>query len=453
MLFAWVILSVVAVAAVRRFNYTVIIWMACRLLFNAQVALKYSSPAMSLDFGVAVLLLGFYMLRIGGKRRLREPYYLAPILFATLLSYALSSAFSIAFVDEGLRILIKILVLNFASIYLLQKVLTTQRDIRMFITAFAIVSFIIVGLGIFESVFKDNPYLDYVYYNSPQEGTEGRMYYLPPGVGSTFHIRYGLVRAYSTFGIHISFGSACVFILGFLLIMRDQKWLKANEWLIKAATILLVIGAIISNSKTCYVGLFIMLLLVVNPKRLLNFKTVLGFFIAVIAVIVLYNYFPGYFNNVLSLFDGDLADEGGGSTVAVRERQLEVALHMFSEKPLFGYGPGTLNVLKSVGNNSDILGAEGAHLSILPERGFVGYMVYLATFAYFYMTMKKIMPPYKIFIFLLALFIMEIVSGLRDMTLYWSLLIAIRRTYLLKATYLELYGNNWNTRLWSREIY
>lgn len=71
---------------------------------------------------------------------------------------------------------------------------------------------IITCLGLFEAILKDNPWLDFVYFNSPHdESTIGRLFYIPPSVGGSLEMRLGMVRAYSTFGIHIAFGTACVF--------------------------------------------------------------------------------------------------------------------------------------------------------------------------------------------------------------------------------------------------
>ena len=105
---------------------------------------------------------------------------------------------------------------------------------------------------------------------------------------------------------------------------------------------------------------------------------------------------------------------------------------MFKQNPILGNGPGSISVLKAFGDNSDILGAEGALLTILPERGAIGYAVYLFTFIYFFFTNRKIIPTFELFIFLLSLFAMEVVSGLRDMTLYYCLLLAMRRICLIK---------------------
>ena len=405
--------------------------MACRLLFNAQVALRYASPAMSLDFGVAILLIALFFIRGKRKGLTKEKFYLEPILIATLVSYLLSTLFSISLVGEGFRVLVKLVIMNFAVLYVFQRVLRNSDDVRLFVKAMIIVTVIISALGIFESIFHDNPYLDYIFFNSPQEGTEGRMYYVPPGIAGALQMRYGMVRAYSTFGIHLAFGRACVFLLGFLLIIRKLRWLEINRWMMITAIALAITGCITSNSKTAYLGMFVMLLLLVKLSQWLSYKTVLVIITAILVVVVAYQYVPGYFDNIGSLFDKDLAEEGGGSTVIARQRQLAVALEMFQQNPLLGNGPGSLTILRRIGHGSDILGAEGALLSILPERGIIGYLVYLFTFVYFYVTSRKIIPTYLIFIFLLSTFIMEIVSGIGDMTLCWAFIIALRRIYLL----------------------
>lgn len=430
---AWFVLLIVAICSFIDYKKTLIVWMACRLLFNPQVALRYAAPAMSLDFAVAILFIALFFIRGESKGLTKDKFYLWPILIATLISYLLSSLFSKSFVGEGFRVLVKLVIMNFAILYVFQRVLCNLHDVRMFVKAMIIVTVIISALGIFESIFQDNPYLDFIYYNSPREGNEGRMYYVPPGISGSLTMRYGLVRAYSTFGIHLAFGSACVFLLGFLLIIRKMRWIEVNRWMLIMAITLAITGCVTSNSKTAYLGMFVMLLLFVRPSQWLSYKAVLMIIAAILVVAVAYQYVPGYFDNIFSLYDKELAEEGGGSSIVLRQRQLAVALEMFQQNPLFGNGPGSLTILRTIGHGNDILGAEGAHLSILPERGLFGYIVYLATFVYFFFTMKEIMPAYKIFVFLFALLIMEIVSGLRDMTLYWSLLIAIRRIYILKS--------------------
>lgn len=60
MLLAWIILLFVTICALKDFKKTFIIWMPFQMLFNAQVALKYSSPAMSLNLGVALILFCIY---------------------------------------------------------------------------------------------------------------------------------------------------------------------------------------------------------------------------------------------------------------------------------------------------------------------------------------------------------------------------------------------------------
>lgn len=448
MLLAWVVFFVVAICAFWDFKKTVIVWMAVRLLFNPQVALRYETPAMSLDFGIAVLLIMIYIIRNKKNGLAMDYFLLKPIFIATLISYTLSSLFSIYQTGEILRLMAKFAIMNFIILYVFHKALCTSDDVRCFVKAIIFVAIVIGSLGIIESIFYDNPYLDYIYYNSPREGTEGRMYYFPPEVKEgMLQMRYGMVRAYSTFGIHLAFGRACVIIMGMLLIVMKLQYFRRYNWWILAAIILTIAGCITSNSKTCYIGMFVMLMLLTNPSQLLRIRTLGVIAFIVIVVFVLYRYVPNYFDNIFSLFDEDLAEEGGGSTIATRERQLTAMFNMFQQSPILGNGPGALNILKEMNeSNEAILGAEGALLSILPERGLLGYLVYLFSFYYIFRSSKRIVPTYLIFIYLLSVFAMEVVSGIGDMTLYWAIVIAIRRTYLLNGINSHLLLN-YNSKL------
>ena len=87
-------------------------------------------------------------------------------------------------------------------------------------------------------------------------------------------------------------------------------------------------------------------------------------------------------DNFYSLVDSKIAEEGGGSTVHGREIQFRAALNMFELNPLFGNGPGSIAVLKNIGNNNEILGAESSWMQILPERGLFGAIVYIYMYIY-----------------------------------------------------------------------
>lgn len=210
--------AVISVLALNHFKKTVLIWMMVRMLLNAQIAVRYNSPGMSVVIAVDMTLILIYFFRARGRKKrmgLRlEKFPLTGALGITLASFLLSSLFAIVPLSSGLVATLKYFVSNFGIIFVFFKCLNTEEDVKIYVKAGLIVAVMITCLGIFESAFKDNPWLDFVYLHSPiTDETKGRMWYVPPFIRGTLSMRHGMVRSYSFFGIHIAFGTACVFLL------------------------------------------------------------------------------------------------------------------------------------------------------------------------------------------------------------------------------------------------
>lgn len=109
MLLAWIILLFVTICALRDFKKTFIIWMPFQMLFNAQVALKYSSPAMSLNLGVALILFCIYFFRYKNKSKIchNDRFILGTAVIVYSISYLLSFIVSIAPISGGINAVIK----------------------------------------------------------------------------------------------------------------------------------------------------------------------------------------------------------------------------------------------------------------------------------------------------------------------------------------------------------
>ena len=184
-----------------------------------------------------------------------------------------------------------------------------------------------------------------------------------------------------------------------------------------------------ANAKTGYIGLLIITLGLIPVNKLFNIKSILP--LILIAIVILC-WFPQYLNNFYSLFDSKIADEGGGSTVASRKLQFEAAMNMFEMNPILGNGPGSIGIMKRFGNNSNILGAESVWMQILPERGILGFLVYLFMYAWMFIQLKKILPPKILISFLSGMFIMETSTGMLDMAVWGVVLVAVKRMFQLK---------------------
>lgn len=406
--------------------------MMARLLINNQIAIRYYSPGISAVIAVDITLILIYFLKYRTKKRKTglklEKFPLTGAFWLTLASFLFSSIFAIIPLSSGLVATLKYFISNFGIIFVCFKCLNTEEDVRLYIRAGFAVAILIACLGLFESIFKDNPWLDFVYMNSPHdEETRGRMWYVPPFIGDGLQTRLGMVRAYSFMGIHIAFGTSCVFLLYLFMTISKYKFPVFNNKQLVTVILLLVAGALASNSKTPLVGIVVMIFAFYSISQIFQPKIILPLVAVFITVFI---FFPDLIvANFMSLFDPELAEEARGSTVEGRQSQFNVALEMFSMNPLFGNGTGSISALKNIGNNYLILGAESSLMQILPERGLLGLVAYIVTYLTLFKYGKRYLPFNLCFFFLLSLAVMEFATGILDMAVWVSIYFCVIRLF------------------------
>lgn len=415
--------------ACRCYRKTVIVWMVVRTLFNAQIAVRYSTPAISCVMMTDFVLLILYFQKIKSRPFLQEKFVFRTPMIAVFFSFFLSTVFAPTIQMSGITATLKYFISNFIILYIFQQCLKDSKDLELFFKAAVAVVFLQMGNALYESIFRDNLWLDFVYFNSPHDKTTyGRMFYVPPQLGSGLEIRYGQVRVRSFFGLHITFGFFCLMYLYLLMVYSKKKWnFFSKNKLLKIAMLLLLAGVFMGNSKTSYIGLMILVLGIYSAKNIFNPKIIAPVIIACLVVIL---FFPDYLNNYASLFDSKVAEEGGGSTIEGRQNQFRIAQKMFEMNPLFGNGPGSIGLLKTKGFRG-IMGAESSWMQILPERGLFGAVVYLFTYVCVFKKFKSVLGAKGIFFFLLSLLIMETATGILDMAIWGTILIVIRRATIL----------------------
>lgn len=424
----------VSVSALFHFKKTVLIWMMARMLLNAQIAVKYNSPGMATSIAVDMTLILIYFLKYRNRKRkegLRfEEFPLTGAFWLTLISFLISSIFAIVPLSTGIVATLKYFISNFGIIFVFFKCLNTADDIKLYVKSGFVVAIIITCLGLYEAIFKDNPWLDFVYLFSPHdEATHGRLFYMPPWIGNGLQMRLGMVRAYSTFGIHIAFGTACVFLLYLFMTISKFKFKLFANYKLNIVILLLIAGALASNSKTPLVGIIIMIFAFYNINQIFHPKVILPLIVVFVIVCI---FFPHIIENFMTLFDSEKADEAGGSTVEGRQTQFKIALDMFLMNPLFGNGMGAISILRKIGNNDLILGAESSFMQILPERGLLGIIGYIVTYLMLFNYGKRFQQFSLCFFFLLSLAIMEFVTGILDMAVWVSVYLCVIRLFQLR---------------------
>lgn len=424
-IFAIVVVFVVTLCSLCRFRSTVIIWMVVQTLFNAQVAVKYSAPAMSCKLAVDLVLILIYFFKVSGDKKIRttKNHYLfkAPMLLM-LSSYLATMLLAPFNTMQGLNSMIKYFITNFAMFYLLQRCLIDKKDIRIFIKTLVIVVLLQCMLALYESIFHDNVWLDIVYNYSPHdETTHGRMIYTPEYKA----VRYGLVRSQGFFSLSIDLSIFCATFLCLMLLIYRKSYNYINKKILSLSITFLIAGIVMANSKTGLLGSILLLFCIYRPSQILNIR-ISGLMLLLVCFVVIFS--PGYLYNIYSLFDESIAKAGGGSSISLRLIQFETAYKMFSLSPYFGCGLGSYGLLKWQGFGA-MLGVESSWMQILPERGIYGGIMYILMYVCVYKVFSRRLGKRFTFIFLMSILTMETVTGIRDfsMTIWGTVLIVLYR--------------------------
>ena len=413
------ILVIISVYAIYDIKKAILIWLPFKLLFNNQIAVRYESPGMALVIAGDIALFLIFLLRYNKKSMYNGKFPFSNAMIAFGISYLISLIFTIAPFQTALIAVIKYFSSGFCMLYLAHKAFRNKADIHFFLKGCLIVSVLIVSLAIIENIFRTNPWLDFVYFNSPFDPDANRMFYTP----GSMEMRYGFVRSRSFFSFHIPFGFACVCFYWMLFYCYKNVRKYKNSYLLLVISTMLIAGVVMSNSKQIYLGLLLMILSLYPLKSVFNIKIVLPVLIILFVVFV---YAPDYLNNYLSLTDQNLAEAGGGSTVALRESQYRIAWRMFLQSPIIGNGISSIGVLKRHADNVSILGAESSWLEILPERGILGAIVYLYLYTELW-KMKRYVDRKTLLFFLLSVFVMELAGGIKDMSIWCLVLLTVYR--------------------------
>jgi len=441
--FAIFVVAVLLVFALIDYKKAVLFWLTAKLLFNNQIAVKYTSPGIALVIaGDALLFLVYLWKRKKVENLCDTPFLLNPILGLYLFSFSISVFLSDIPISSQVVPFVKYFLSGFCMLFLAHKVLNDKEDVVFFMRVCAAVSVLIILLAISENILGTNVWLDFVYFNSPHDFSEKRMFYLP----GVMNMRYGLIRAYSFFSFQVPFGIACV-CLFWLVNMYYRKNMEINaetpnktDSFYFVVCLMLAMGVLMSNTKQAYIGFVIVLFSIYPLRTFINLKSLFLFAVIVCLVIV---YAEDYLNNFYSLFDSDLAEEGGGSTVEGRHTQFEAAKLLFLRNPIFGNGIGSIAYYQSKGLFLDILGAEGSYLKILPERGLIGVVAYLSLYIYMYKKMRTHVGTKELFFYLMATFLMEFSGGEKDMSIWILPLIVISK---YNSLFLETENSDYDKR-------
>ena len=439
MILYWIIFFIISYCAWYDWKKTVLAWISICLLFNPVVCLRFQPPNLQLVFAVNCMLFFLYLFRERFSNKLFEGTYLFKLPFvAYIFSYCISSLFSIAPIGSIITHSFQYFLNSFVIVFLFHKSLKNYNDIKFFLKINCYVIILIFVLGFYEFIFKDNPWLDYVYWSCDDADLIlKKSSYRPSDLYASgeHRSRFGMVRAYSFFEHPIRYGCACAMYISLYLWLYNRKTSLLNKYMCIIMILLLLTGVIFCNSKTPFVGITFFFLAAM-PLEFFISRKAFPFFVGLFLFgTIALSFNENIFDNFYALVSSDKMAEGGESTPELRMQQYAIGLSLWLQNPILGNGPGAVDAMLNLGSvlKEDIGGSESSWLQILPERGLIGVMAYLLLYYQMFQYMcKNIGKQFSLF-FLIGLMAIETATGVMDMFLYGAIIVFISRCQIIKC--------------------
>lgn len=383
-----------------------------KILFHSQIMLVDAAIFVTFDAAVSLMLLFCYLR--SKKTVLSFPLKWPFIVYGiSCIIYSIYPSISIGQIQTIFSELV--------FTYIFYQVLTSKKDLSYTIKYFVIIGYLLMVNGLIDWGTNFNPIEEIMKANA------GDRYWV-----STNNVaRFGFSRTTSFMPHSISFGVVCAMLIYLMIFIVLNELKLASTNITYLLILLLLIGVILSNSRTPLITLAAGAVAFVGLKL---FKGSRGGIILIL-LISFYFVFGDY---IQYLVDSVLHEEkinAQGSSTQLRSRQLEAALYYYYKNPVFGAGD-KFNILKFE-DESDVMGMESVWFGVMYRRGSVGIAAHLFLYLGLFWLFRQ-SKYYKYLFFFIVMWLcactFSTLPGL-DLGFFLCILIVIYKSSLLKPSY------------------
>lgn len=349
--------------ALFNYNKAFIFFLAFRLFLNLNICFDIPGmPLLTLDVVMISYFFSFYLLKYNHRQYISYPLKKATLFF--ILVDFITVLFSLGGFANSLTPTLYH-VLDLILLYMIWN-LIDMDSYRLLLWLLFFVSLMAGIYCIYEKKEQFNPLalyeiqlggaraVDWIYNISESRGYRAQSIFIHPiGAGANF--------AFLSF----------LFLYYFL---NEKKNLGRFAFLFFVASFLMIICCFFANSR----GPIVYLIIASLPLFFISNKRTRLFIISsVIIFLFVTDIASEYSNMVMSIFDIENGNGYVGSDKNMRLSQLEAALNIFFESPLWGLGTRGYEFYHNKGIVSQLLGLESIWLMLLVEKGALGIFAYL----------------------------------------------------------------------------
>ena len=417
LLFIWFVY-----ALSKDFKHTLLVYLPMRIAIHQGIILWPVNPTVMFDsVACFFIILNYFFIQKAKPAGVKFPFTFPLALFAC--SEFLSSFFA-STSGNGMNFLQNIVV-GILFLYIVWDNIHSSDDLKLVIKGYTIMFTLAIGLSLFEQVTHFNPIIALETALLPANAPLGLIW-------PSTQVRFGgLFRAQAFMSISITYGAYCLmfFLFYFFFTNKYPIYNFYNKNKNKIFTLGLALGAFLSGSKSSILALAIGFVPLLRVKWFFNIKIVLPL------VIVLGLSLPmmtGMYDDIYSAMTAENTwDYQGGSSLAMREMQLNVSLIEFNKSPVIGNGTKYLAQAMDY-YGAELLGAESIWFGLLIEKGVIGIIAFVVILIY-PLFMRRLRYK-KIYLSLalgwLAINTMTTIPGLGN-TFYYTLIILLYKAQLL----------------------
>lgn len=382
------------------------------LVTNITVLSIPGIPLLTLDMFLTALFLILYFQK---KQKMHLEYvqfpYSKPFKWMAI-SYFLSTLFAyIGFAGAFSQYIGQILT-EFVFAWLMWKIID-RKDIKYIIKGLAFMFFLSCIYAFYEKFTQTNPIQNYEL-TLVNDASRAINFLVTDDINRGYRVQSFFEHA---IGAGVNWG---MFVILYFTLITIYKY-KLKSWFCLTTAILCIPCVFFANARGPLVFLMVGALSLFDLKNKNFYKLVI---VGVILLVVVSPLLSNYFDNLLSIFDSKAQEKVGGSNAKMRFDQLEAAIELMKQSPLFGLGYKFTSVLHS-NLVSRLLGLESIWFRVLTQFGLFGVFVNLI---FLYYSIIKIPQHYKskpILFFSLSYWITASLTSLPGMLMYLYYLILI----------------------------
>lgn len=401
----------VAIRNYKKGFYYFLFYKVC-LVTNITVLSIPGIPLLTLDLFMTMVFLALYYKDKGKihKEVLAFPYK-KPFIWIAVI-YFISTVFAyIGFVGAFSQYVGQ-MISEFAFAWLMWKIVD-KNDFAYLLKGLSIMFFISCVYAFYEKFTHSNPIQQYEV-TLVNDASRAIDFLVADDPNRGYRVQSYFEHA---IGAGINWGMFIVMFFSFVVVYK----LKINSRLALLTALLCVPCVFFANARGPLVFLFIGALSLVNLKNKRFYRLVV---VCIVLLIVASPFLSDYIDNVLSIFDSKAQSEVGGSNAEMRFDQLDAALALMMQSPVWGLGYKFMNVFQNSLVHR-LLGFESMWFTIFTQFGLLGFFVNVMLAYYSLIKIPRHYHSKPLFFFSLAYWVTASLTSVPGILMYLYYLIII----------------------------